>query len=226
MALNHPRNDFAKPAASDMLNTLPRLRIVLVLLLGGLIAMPAAAQPNDSQAIRTMLQQRDRDLKQAVRPLLANPQAATAAQRQRVADLINGVINFEEMSRQALGPFWKDLSAAQRADFVAVFTDIVRAQSLADLDIYNATVTYDAVRVVGDSAYVRTTTVYQDKPAKVEYYLGQQGEAWLVHNVVLDDVGTVEGYQRSFQSVIRKRGFDVLMQSLRKKQAKLQAARS
>lgn len=194
-----------------------------LLLLAGLAVRPAAAQEAARQEIRQMLDQRDRDLKQAIKPLLNDPKAATAAQRQRVEDLVNGVISFEEMARQALGPFWKDLPPAQRQEFVAVFTDIVRAQSLADLEIYNAKVTYETITVVGDSAYVRTTTVYQDKPAKVEYYLGRHGGAWYVHNLVLDDVGTVEGYARSFQGVVRKRGFEALMTSLRKKQAKLQA---
>lgn len=190
----------------------------------GLFALPVLAQTSAEQAIRTMLEQRDRELKQAVEPLIDNPKGATAAQRQRVEDLINGVIHFEEMARQALGPFWSDLTPAQRTEFVDVFGQIVRAQSLGDLEVYNSTVTYETIDVVGDSAYVSTTTVYQDKPVKVEYYLGEHDGDWYVHNMVLDDVGTVEGYAKSFQAVIRKKGFDALMTSLNKKLEKIQGA--
>jgi phospholipid transport system substrate-binding protein len=46
---------------------------------------------------------------------------------------------------------------------------------------------------------------------------------WHVTDVSIDDVSTVEGYARSFQSMIRKRGFDALMQRLREKLAEVEA---
>ena len=52
---------------------------------------------------------------------------------------------------------------------------------------------------------------------KVEYLLVYSQEKWLTTDVILDGVGTVEGYSRSFQSRIRKRGFDSLMNSLNKR---------
>ena len=199
------------------------------LLLGGLFliglgGVPASAQTPE-QEIRSLLEERDREVKQAIKPLLDDSKTATPAQKEKVRNLINDLINFEEMGRQALGPFWNDLTPAQREEFVDVFSAIVRSQSLADLDVYNSKVTYEEIEVVGDSAYVRTTTLYQDKPAKVEYYLGKTDGTWYAHNIVLDDVGTVEGYARSFQAVIRKHGFDTLMKSLYKKLEKVQATR-
>lgn len=210
-----------------MLNTTMPYRFVAVLAatltIVSFVARPAQAQ-DAKQEIRTLLEQRDHDLKQAIKPLVANPKAATEVQKEKVQNLINGLINFEEMGRQALGPFWKDLTTAQRNEFVRVFGGIVRSQSLADLDVYNSKVAYEEIKVVGDSAYVRTTTTYEGKPAKVEYYLGKADGTWAAHNIVLNDVGTVEGYARSFQAVIRKRGFDALMKSLYKKLEQVQEA--
>lgn len=218
--LEHPH---AVDKMSAILNTYRYLSLLLagvfLLLLG---APPALAQGGEAE-LRAMLQARDVALKAAIKPVLANPKAATPAQREKVSDLINDPINFEEMGRQALGRYWKDLTKAQRADFVAVFGDIVRAQSLADLDIYNSSVAYETVKVIEDSAYVRTLTTYKDKKTPVEYYFGWDGKAWRVHDIVLDGVGTVEGYARSFQAVIRKRGFETLMKSLNKKRDKVAA---
>jgi phospholipid transport system substrate-binding protein len=47
--------------------------------------------------------------------------------------------------------------------------------------------------------------------------LNRKDGEWRVVDIVLDDVSTAEGYARSFQTVIRKRGFDALMTSLNKK---------
>lgn len=213
-----------------MLNTSIKHRCLVSLLSGlfavSLFAAPAGAQTTDktaAQQIRAMMEQRNRDLKRAVKPLIDNPKTATAQQRKKVEDLINDPIDFREMGRRALGPFWKDLTEVQRKEFVEVFSTIVRSQSLADLDVYNSTVSYEAISVVGDSAYVKTLTTYQDKQTPVEYLLGWRSGTWWVFDVILDEVGTVEGYARSFQSVIRKKGFDALMNSLYKKRDKVLA---
>jgi len=198
-------------------------------LLAGLFALsvlPVQAQdgsngPTSEQELRAFLEKRDREIKTAIKPLING--TATAEQRQRAEDLINDPIDFEEMGRRALGPFWSDLTQEQRTAFIDLFETIVRSQSLADLDVYNSTVTYDEISVVGDSAYVKTYTTYKDKRATVEYILGWHDAAWWLYDIILDEVSTVEGYARSFQSVIRKKGFDALMNSLEKKRQKLEA---
>lgn len=203
--------------------------LVTAWLLAGLFvlgAIPVQAQdgsngPTSKQELRAFLEKRDREIKQAIKPLING--TATAEQRQRAEDLINDPIDFEEMGRRAVGPFWKDLTQEQRTAFIDLFETIVRSQSLADLDVYNSTVTYDEVSVAGDSAYVKTRTTYKDKQATVEYLLGWHDATWWLYDIILDEVSTVEGYARSFQSVIRKKGFDALMNSLEKKRQKLEA---
>ncbi len=210
-----------------MLNTPPLRRSVFVLLTGlfviGLFAIPAQAQSQEQQ-IRAMMQKRDREIKQAIKPLIDNPKTATEQQRQHAASLINDQIDFEEMGRQALGKYWADLTQAQRADFVDVFGTIVRAQSLGDLNAYNADVTYDQIKVDGDKAYVKTTASIEDKKLTVGYMLWRKDGLWWLYDIILDGVGTVEGYAISFQSFIRKRGFDKFMNSLYKKRDKIQAS--
>ncbi len=213
---------------SVILNTSRQRRRVVVMLVGllmvGFFALPARAQNPVEQEIRALLQKRDREIKQAVKPLVDNPKTATQAQRDRAASLINDQIDFEEMGRQALGKYWADLTEEQRAEFVDVFSTIVRSQSLADLNVYNAQVAYDEVKVDGDKAYVKTTASIEDKKLMVEYMLSSKDGVWWLYDIILDEVGTVEGYAISFQSYIRKRGFDKFMASLYKKRDKIQAS--
>lgn len=175
-------------------------------------ALPGAAQ-STSDEIRVMLEERDANIK----ALLGPEGDVSDGQREELQHLINGVINFREMGKEALGPFWKDLSAEEQDEFVRVFSEIVRHQSLSDLDVYRASVTYDAISVDGDSARVTTTTIYDEIPVIVEYELVRTGGEWTARDIILDDVSTVGGYSRSFQTVIRKRGFDSLMTSLNKR---------
>lgn len=179
---------------------------------------PLLAQ-EQAQAIRQMLEQRD----QQIKSILQGDTTFTAQQREELKTLINGVIDFRAMGRRALGPFWDDLSASQQTEFIDVFRDIVRSQSLSDLEVYNSKVTYNAIDVEGDSAFVRTTTNYRGTSADVEYVLQRQDGTWLAEDIIVDEVSTAESYARSFQTVVRKRGFDALMNSLRKKREQIAA---
>lgn len=210
---------------SDFLHTRWIYKVPLLLLLGVLalgLAVPAQAQ-TDKAALRAMLEQRDKEIKSAIKPVLANPETATAAQRKKVEDFINDGIDFAEMGERALGPHWDDLTAAQRTEFIDVFSAIVRSQSLADLDIYNSKVTYQSISVDGTTATVKTLTNYKDKQTNVTYLLTWHDNAWWIYDIILDGVSTIDGYAKSFQTVIRKRGYEALKTSLDKKYAKMQA---
>lgn len=185
-----------------------------VLLLAALFTLQGPAQAQDRSAeVRTFLEHRDREIKN----VLGAREILDDEQREQLKRVINGGIDFTAMSRAALGPFWADLPPESRKEFVDVFSQIVRNQSLSDLDAYRSAVTYENIVANDASAHVTTTTVYKDIPMKVEYALGRSNETWRVQDIILDDVSTAEGYARSFQAVVRKRGFDSLMNSLRKK---------
>lgn len=188
----------------------------------GIAILPAQAQTPETQ-IRQMLEQRDREIKR----ILGNRTTFTDEQREQLQTLINDDIDFEAMGRQALGTFWTDLTPAQRTSFVEVFSDIVRTQSLADLEVYKARVTYDTITVNGTTAHVVTTTTYKDTPTKVEYHMTRAADGtWDVDDIIVGDVSTAGGYEKSFQTVLRKKGFDALMTSLDKKRAQMQAKSS
>jgi len=190
-----------------------------VLLLAVCTAAPVHAQSAAQQDIRQMLEQRDRQIKS----ILQGDTTFTSQQRDELQTLINGLVDFRAMGQHALGPFWEDLSSAQRNEFVDVFRDIVRSQSLADLEVYNSEVTYNTIEVEGDSAFVRTATTYRGTSANVDYVLERQDATWLAEDIIVDGVSTAESYARSFQTVVRKRGFEALMTSLRKKRDQVAA---
>ncbi len=183
------------------------------LLSGGLASAQAQGVSTTETEIRQMLEERDRQIKD----ILKGTDDYTAEQRADLKELINGVVDFEVMSQRALGPHWEALSAEQQEEFVAVFRDVVRAQSMSDLGVYNSKVTYDQIEAQGDSAFVRTRTKYKGRTTPVEYVLQRRGGEWRAEDIIVDGVSTAEGYARSFQTVVRQRGFETLMKSLRKK---------
>lgn len=193
-----------------MLNRILSILVAGVLFAG--IAIPAHGQDRVKE-VRQFLEQRDREIKE----LLGDKKQLTDKQRDQLKTVVNERIDFELMSQDALGAHWSSLEPAQRKEFVEVFSQIVRNQSLSNLDIYRSRVTYGEITVTDGEARAVTTTTYKDVPAEVVYLLRKKDGDWRVHDIVLDNVSTAEGYARSFQTVIRKKGFASLMTSLRKK---------
>ena len=193
------------------------LHRTLPVLLALLLAAPAFAQADE---IERMLRARDAEIKAIVGTSGTIPDA----KREQLRDVVNGVIDFEAMARQALGDFWNDLSPAQRTDFVEVFSEVVRAQSLADLGLYRARVTYGEVEVSGATATAYTTARSGDVDAGVDYALARKDDTWVVTDIVIDGTSTVGGYATSFQRVMRRQGaeagFERLMESLRRRAAR------
>lgn len=200
--------------------SMTRFRLFSAAIFAAFLLLSAGASPSWAQGktateaeIRQMLEERD----QQIKSILSGTRDYTPEQRAQLKELINGVIDFQVMGQRALGPHWEDLSAEQREEFVSVFRDVVRAQSMSDLGVYNSEVTYDQIEVHDDSAFVRTRTKYEGRTTPVEYVLKRREGEWRAEDIIVDGVSTVEGYARSFQTVVRKRGFESLMKSLRKK---------
>ncbi len=160
---------------------------------------------------------RDQEIKEAVRGMEEDPSL-----REKARSLINDQIDFQEMGMRSLGRFYSDLSTEDQQEFIDVFGQIVRSQSLSDLSVYEAPITIESVSVNGDQASVNTTVEINDANLNVIYHIHRKEDSWWLYDIIIDDVGTVEGYSVSFQTYVRKRGFEAFMESLRKRLAATQ----
>jgi phospholipid transport system substrate-binding protein len=203
-----------------------RFRLYFSALLAALLLLSVSVPSSQAQGqsataaeIRQMLEERD----QQIKAILSGTDDYTAEQRAELKALINGLIDFQVMAREVLGPHWDDLSAEEQDEFVSVFRDVVRGQSMSDLGVYNSKVTYDQIEVQGDSAFVRTRTEYEGRTTPVDYVLTRREGEWRAEDIIVDGVGTVDPYANSFRPVINQRGFETLMESLRKKRKEVMA---
>ncbi|MDZ7714723.1 MAG: ABC transporter substrate-binding protein [Balneolaceae bacterium] len=195
---------------------LKRITIALFTLL--LMSGVAYAQ-EDSTSIKNMLEQRDQQIKDLLGP---KGTEYTQSQRDQIKDVINGVIDYRAMAKYALEGTFDTLSTEQQDEFVDLFSTTIRDQSLNKLDIYRANVTYNSIDVNGDKAKVSTLAVLENVRTPVIYdmHYSQQEGQWVVTDLTVDDVSTAASYRRQFQNIIRKRGYDFLLETLRKRAAR------
>lgn len=188
----------------------------LVFLLITMFSAPAMAQQN-SEAIQRLLNERDAEIKELLGP---KGTSYTDEQRDKLKEIINGIIDFDAMAQVALGDTYHTITEEQRAEFVDLFSIIIRDQSLNKLDIYRADVTYNAINIDGNTAHVETMAQLDNVRTPVNYTMEFIGGEWYITDMIIDDVSTTGSYNRQFQRIITQRGFDALMDSLRKRAAR------
>ncbi|NGP76794.1 ABC transporter substrate-binding protein [Balneolaceae bacterium YR4-1] len=188
------------------------LLISLIIFSLSAINSSAAAQ-RDSTTVRELLEQRDQEIKDLVGP---KGTEYTQERREKLKDIINGIIDYEAMASFALQETYDTLTTDQREEFVDLFATIIRDQSLNKLDIYRADVRYDAIKVNDDTAEVTTMVTLDDVRTPVIYDM-KYDDQWVVTDMVIDDVSTAGSYRRQFQNIIRKKGYQSLLETLRKR---------
>lgn len=194
-----------------MFKTIHTFLIIILLFVPSLLAQAEADE------IQSMLEERDLEIKE-----LLGPEGTdyTQNQRDRLKDIINDVINYRSMAQHALGDTYNEISEEEREEFVSLFSTIIRDNSLNRLDIYRAEVTYNDIAVNQDTAFVETTAQLEDVRTSVDYNLELFDNTWMITDMTIDQVSTADSYNRQFQSIIRQRGFDALMESLRRRAAR------
>lgn len=164
--------------------------------------------------VRSLMESRDQQIKQLLGP---EGTSYSSTQRDELKDIVNGIIDFTEMAKTALEVTYDTISVAERIEFVQLFSSIIRDQSLANLDIYRASVSYERIKGSNDSIYVETLAEWDNIRTPVHYIMSKSTGKWRIEDMSIDDVFTAASYNKQFQRIIRSRGFDYLMTTLRKR---------
>ena len=183
----------------------------------GVFIFPNFLIAQTSQAtedVRELMESRDLQIKQL---LGAEGSEYSSNQRDELKDIVNGIIDFTEMAKTALEVTYDTISVEDRTEFVQLFSSIIRDQSLANLDIYRASVSYERIDGTTDSMYIETLAEWDNIRTPVHYIMSKNSGEWRIEDMSIDDVFTAESYNRQFQRIIRSRGFDYLMTTLRKR---------
>jgi phospholipid transport system substrate-binding protein len=188
---------------------------ILLIIFFGAFSNIQAQSPKDE--IKTLLVERDQEVKTLLGP---KGSEYSDEQRAKIKEIINGIIDFKSMAKYALEDTYDTLDEAIQTEFVDLFSTIVRDQSLNKLDIYRADVTYSSIEVTDDKAMVMTYAELDDIRTPVDYTMIKENGEWVITDLILDEVSTAESYNRQFQRIISKKGFESLLTTLRKRAAR------
>ncbi len=136
---------------------------------------------------------------------------------------IDDVFDFREAAMLALGREWTARTQVEQNEFVALFADLLersfvwRLAGKASLD-GGVKVHYVGETVAGDTAIVEADVAARDgNDLKLEFRMVRRADRWVVRDLVMYGVSTMENYHAQFQRVVRDSSWRDLMSQMRAK---------
>ena len=155
--------------------------------------------------------------------MLKNPAYQGEVRRQKVKAVVDPHFDYQEMAKRSLGPAWGSLSAGQRQEFVALFSQLLEASYADKIEKYaqRVRIDYTGEILTGDNAEVRTVIVKANDRIPLNYRLMNEGGTWKVYDVVIEGVSLVSNYRSQFSRIIRESSYAELVRRLKTKVSEL-----
>jgi phospholipid transport system substrate-binding protein len=147
--------------------------------------------------------------------------AIQAGDIQRILALVDAKVmphvNFEVMTRSAVGPQWRSASPEQRTRLQSEFKALlVRVYSGALTQVKDQSVEITRTQPVPGSTQVVVQSEVRGKgePIKLDYRLDRFGDAWKIIDVNVGGIWLVQSYRSQFAPVLSSGGIDGLIAKL------------
>lgn len=155
--------------------------------------------------------------------ILTDPQYADDAgkevQLERIGTLVDRFFDAQELSKRALGQYWRVFTPSQREEFQGLFLKLIKKVYLKkSLTYHQEVVTYDQ-EILKSAIYadVATTLTSPSLSIPIVYSLVKREDGWKVYDVTIENISLIKNYRSQFFSILTRTSPDQLISILRKK---------
>jgi phospholipid transport system substrate-binding protein len=153
--------------------------------------------------------------------ILADPARHDKPEQRRaeVRKIAEGIFDYPDTARRALGPHWSARSPQEQQEFVKLFADLLDRAYVSKIELYQGErVRYVGETVDGDEATVKTViATKKSSEIPVDYRMHHKDGRWLVYDVIIEGVSLVSNYRTQFNKIVQTESYDALVQRLRAK---------
>src|ERR671922_768060 len=150
---------------------------------------------------------------QQVLVVVNGPSSQTDAERKgMLRDALMPRFDWLEMSKQALGKHWNNVSDRQY-EFVAAFAEFLGNAYVGKIGSYkDEKIVFMRESIEKDQAQVNTKIIPgAGEPTSVNYRLHQVKGEWKIYDVVVEDISIIANYRSQFNRILANGSFDDLL---------------
>jgi phospholipid transport system substrate-binding protein len=167
----------------------------------------------------------EKRLQNAVNETLATAKASkdNKSMAVKLRPVLEKHINFETMTRRAVGPGWRQFTPAQQAKATDLFTVlIIRGYSGKLTPNELPEIKFKAaVEPAPGRVEIPTLLAYKGSNYNVTYRL-EQADNWRVSDIIIEGVSLIANYRSQFDAVFKKGGAEAVVETLTKTAAQPQ----
>jgi phospholipid transport system substrate-binding protein len=130
-------------------------------------------------------------------------------------------IDFERMTRLAVGRGWRSADARQRAELVTQFSSLITRVYSSAIDNYNGhQSTVEPLQLGAEDTDVVVRSHFQKTgapPVEVNYSMWKSPQGWKVYDINVENVSLVITYRSQFSEEVAHSGIDGLIAKLAEK---------
>ena len=154
--------------------------------------------------------------------ILADPalQDKPEQRRAEVRKIAEGIFDYPDTARRALGPHWSARSPQEQQEFAKLFADLLDRAYVSKIELYQGErVRYVGETADGDEATVKTViATKKSSDIPVDYRMHRKDGRWLVYDVIIEGVSLVSNYRTQFNKIVQTESYDALVQRIRAKE--------
>lgn len=154
--------------------------------------------------------------------VLRDPSLKKAEKRrerlERLRAIADRVFNWQEMAQSSLGPAYRTISDAQRAEFLALFKELIAQDYRDDLDRFmgDENVLVKGTEERGDLRVVKTILITHSRDqVPLDYLMRREADTWRAVDFSVEGVSLVNHYRKSFARFLVNHTFEELLAKLR-----------
>jgi len=198
-----------------------KLMLVSVLLSLGVAVWPAQGAATVTAEVKKVV---DEVVRIVSNKELKNPKFE-GKRRAELKRAIGSIFDYTQMAKLCLGANWRKRTPAEQKAFVPLFETLLENSYATKIESYNnEKIVYLNENVEGDYAEVKSKVITaRGEEFTLVYQLSNEGNKWMVYDVVIEGVSLVANYRSQFSRIIQAQGYNELVKKLQSKSAEIKA---
>jgi phospholipid transport system substrate-binding protein len=188
------------------------------IMVAGAVAAPAMGPRETVETAVIRVIHLTQDIEPVAKSESATPRRSMD-KRTEIRKIARDLFDFEEVTRRTLSRHWAARTQEERAEFVALFTELLERSYTMRVEAYSGeNITYLGEAIDANYATVRSR-VLTDRRSELtlDYRLHLRDGRWRVYDLQIDGVSFISTYRSQFDRIIQAESYSALLERMRKK---------
>jgi len=192
-------------------------RSIFALIMFFALVLPSSLRAQNDDPVALIRASVDQALGVLRDPALKKPEKRNE-RLEKLRVIADRVFDWQEMAQSSLGAAYRTINDAQRAEFVALFKDLIAQDYRDDLDRFmgDENVLVKGSEERGELRLVKTILVTHSRDqVPLDYLMQREGNTWRAVDFSVEGVSLVNHYRKSFARFLVNHSFEELLAKLR-----------